>query len=59
MFTLRHIVTDCDILHAIFLDLSIKYLKDATPQRSPAIQINVLERLENDNFSQIQRFGPT
>ena len=49
MFTLSHIVTDCDMLLTFFfefLDLSVSYVGNVTSGRSLACQISMLERLE-------------
>ena len=48
---LRLIVTDCEIVYVIlfffsFLELSMKYLKKATFQRSLVFHMSVLKRLE-------------
>ena len=56
MFTLQHIVTDCEILNVIFfLNLSgfiFKYLSIATFRKILACRVSVLERLEKVIFSQ-------
>ena len=54
MFMLRHIVTKCDMSHAIFLDFKKnqkKNLQNETFNTYLAFQMNVLERLENVNVS--------
>ena len=51
---LRHIVTKCDMSHAIFLELKKKSKKknqNETFNTYLAFQMSVLERLENVNFS--------
>ena len=54
-FTLRHIVRDCDNFF-VFLDLSLKYLRNATFQGSLAFHMSMLERLDNLNVCQINGF---
>ena len=42
-----------------FLDLSIKYLSNATFGTSLPFKMSLLERLEKVNFTKNQFFGPT
>ena len=52
MFTLRHIVTECDMIHAIFLDFLVGLIFfNATFKTCLPFQMSVLKRLENGNFS--------
>ena len=56
-FLLHQIVTNCDMLHAIFLlflKSSIQFFQNATSATSLAFQMSMLERLDNVNFSQNQ-----
>ena len=63
MFLLCKFVTDCDMLHAIFLffiyELVHKISQNDTFGPSKAFQMSMLERLENVNFRQNLRFGPS
>ena len=53
---LGHIVTDCDMLHAIFrfLDSSISYVKKKNKKklRSLSFQMTMLQRLTKCQFEQ-------
>ena len=53
-FVLRHIVTECDMLHVTvcdFLYLSIQYILDASFGTYLTFQMSLLERLANITFS--------
>ena len=61
MFLLRQLVTDFDMLGAIFFDFQncLKNISKIPPLTSLAFQMSILERLENAKVCAIHNFGPT